>query len=103
MHTHVGAEEAFYVLSGQAAVWLGGDETIAGPGTFLLVPRGTPHGVRRLSDEAVRMVTLVSPSGMERFFEAVAQQGEEEVLADPARLVALAAEHGTEIVGDYPV
>ncbi len=103
LHTHVGAEEAFYVLSGRAAVWVDGDETVAGPGTFLLVPRGTPHGLRRLSDEAVRMVTLVSPAGLERFFEAVVQQGEEELLADPERLVALAAEHGTDIVGDYPV
>jgi mannose-6-phosphate isomerase-like protein (cupin superfamily) len=83
-------------------VWLDGAETIAGPGAFLLVPRGTPHGLRRLSEEAVRMVPLVSPAGMERFFDAVVQQGEEELLVDPERLVALAAEHGTEIVGDYP-
>jgi hypothetical protein len=48
------------------------------------------------------MVTVVSPAGMERFFEAVVRQGEEALLSEPERLVALAAEHGTEIVDDYP-
>jgi hypothetical protein len=48
------------------------------------------------------MLTLVSPSGLQRFFEAVVQQGEAELLAQPGRLVALAAEFGTEILGDYP-
>jgi mannose-6-phosphate isomerase-like protein (cupin superfamily) len=103
LHSHTDAEEAFYVLSGRAGVWLDGAETEAGAGTFLLVPRGTPHALRRLSDEAVRMLTLVSPAGMERFFAAVVEEGEESLLADPERLIALAAAHGTEILGDHPL
>ena len=54
-------------------------------------------------DEPVRMLTLVSPAGMESFFATVVHQGERELLADPDRLVELAAEHGTQILGDYPV
>src|SRR3712207_2591010 len=61
LHSHTGAEEAFYVLSGRAAVWVDGAESEASAGSFLLVPRGTPHALRRLSDEAVLMMTLVSP------------------------------------------
>jgi mannose-6-phosphate isomerase-like protein (cupin superfamily) len=102
LHAHPAAEEAFYVLNGQVAVWLGGGETVAGAGAFLLVPRGEPHGLRRLSDEPVRMLTLASPAGMEHFFAAVVREGEEALLADPDRLVELAAAHGTEILGDYP-
>ena len=102
LHTHTSAEEAFYVLSGEVAVWLDGAESVARPGAFLLVPRGAAHGLRRVSDEAVRMVTIVSPSGLEGFFEAVVEQGEEALLDDPERLVALAAAFGTEILGDYP-
>ena len=102
LHAHTGAEEAFYVVAGRAAVWMDGAEIEAGPGSFMLVPRGAPHALRRLGDDAVHMLTLVSPAGMERFFEAVVGQGEEELLADPERLVALAAEHGKEILGDYP-
>ena len=103
LHTHTAADEAFYVLSGEVAAWLDGAETLVRPGAFLLVPRGAPHGLRRVSDEAVRMLTLVSPAGMEQFFAAVVREGEESLLADPDRLVELAATHGTEIVGDYPL
>ena len=79
-----------------------GAEIEARPGTFLLVPRGTPHALRRLTEEPVRMLTLISPPGLERFFEAVVQEGEEALLAKPERLLQLAAAYGTEIVGDYP-
>ena len=48
------------------------------------------------------MLTLISPPGLERFFEAVVQEGEEALLAEPERLLQLAAAYGTEIVGDYP-
>lgn len=102
LHTHTGAEEAFYVLSGRAAVWADGGESEAVPGSFVLVPRGTPHALRRLGDDPVRMLTVVSPAGMERFFAAVVHQGEDELLADPARLAALAAKHGTQVLGDHP-
>jgi hypothetical protein len=68
LHRHTRAEEAFYVLSGRLAVWLDGTEQVAEPGAFLLVPRGVPHAARRVTDEPVRMLTLVSPSGLQRFF-----------------------------------
>ena len=102
LHTHTTADEAFYVLSGRVAVWLDGAETEAVPGAFVLVPRGRPHALRRLTDEPVRMLTVVAPAGMEQFFQAVVNAGEEQLVADPERLVALAAEHGTEILGDHP-
>lgn len=102
LHRHTSAEEAFYVLSGRVAAWLGEGETEAGPGTFLLVPRGTPHALRRVGTDPVRMITVVSPAGMEGFFAAVEREGEDELLAHPERLVALAAAFGTEVLGDHP-
>ncbi|WP_233491214.1 cupin domain-containing protein [Blastococcus sp. TBT05-19] len=102
LHRHTAAEEAFYVLSGRAAVWQDGVESETGPGAFLLIPRGRPHALRRIGDEPVRFLTLVSPAGMERFFQAVVDVGEDALLADPDRLLELAAEHGTDILGDHP-
>ena len=102
LHTHVDAEEAFYVLAGEVEAWIDGATSSAGPGSFLVVPRGVAHGLRRLSDEPVRMLTLISPPGFEKVFEAVVEEGEATLLEDPERLVALAARFGTEIVGDYP-
>jgi hypothetical protein len=57
---------------------------------------------RRVTDQHVRMLTVVSPSGLQRFFESGVRVGEEELLAHPARLVALAAKFGSEILGEYP-
>lgn len=102
LHTHVDAEEAFYVLDGEVEAWLDGATRVAGPGSFLVVPRGVPHGLRRVSTEPVRMLTLISPPGFEKLFDAVVADGEEELLANPERLVALAARFGTEVIGDYP-
>lgn len=102
LHAHACAEEAFYVLAGRAAAWLDGERTEVGAGDFLLVPRGTPHALKRLSDEPVRMLTVISPAGLQDFFAAVVAQGEDELLADPERLVALAAEYDTQILGDCP-
>ena len=39
---------------------------------------------------------------MQRFFESVVSEGEEELLAHPERLAVLAAEFGSAIIGDYP-
>ena len=103
LHTHPDAEEVFYVLGGLVEVWADGVVSEASAGAFIVVPRDVPHGLRRLSSEPVRMLTLVSPPGFERIFEAVAKHGEEELLADPDRLIALAAQYGTTIVGDYPL
>lgn len=64
--------------------------------------RGVPRALRRLSAEPVQMLTIVSPPGFERIFQAVATIGEDELLADPERLAALAAQHGAEILRLMP-
>src|SRR5512144_1421962 len=103
LHRHLDAEEAFYVLSGQVAVWVEAAERVVGPDTFLLVPRGAAHALRRAAEEPVRMLTLVSPPGLQDFFTAVAREGESALVADPPRLARLAVAFGSEILGEYPV
>ena len=102
LHRHYEAEEAFYVLDGEVEIWVEGETRVASGGAFIVVPRAVSHGLRRVSSRPARMLTLISPPGFEAIFAAVAEQGEEELLADPERLVQLAARFGTEIVGDYP-
>ena len=86
LHLHTREEEAFYVLSGRLAVWAEGTETIVQPG----------------SAAPARMLTLISPAGLHAFFETVVREGEARLSGDPERLMALAAQFGSEILGDYP-
>lgn len=102
LHSHAGAEESFYVLAGEVELWADDSTSSAGAGTFITVPRGVVHGLRRISDEPVRMLTIISPPGFERIFAEVVRRGEDELLAHPDELVELAERLGTTIVGDYP-
>jgi mannose-6-phosphate isomerase-like protein (cupin superfamily) len=43
LHLHRDAAEAFYVLEGEYLMFLEDQQTLCPPGTFVYVPRATPH------------------------------------------------------------
>ena len=45
-HLHHIEDEAFYVLDGEFTFVADGKKTILGPGGYILLPRGIPHGIR---------------------------------------------------------
>jgi mannose-6-phosphate isomerase-like protein (cupin superfamily) len=65
-HVHHDREEAFYVLEGRVTFLAGEERLTVEPGAFLLVPRGTMHGIR--SEGEARLLIMHSPGGFERFF-----------------------------------
>ncbi|MDH4309379.1 MAG: hypothetical protein OEX04_18060, partial [Acidimicrobiia bacterium] len=54
-----------------------------GPGAFVFMPRGTAHCFQNLEDRPSRILVLLTPAGMERFFEEHANLPSGPV--DPAR------------------
>jgi mannose-6-phosphate isomerase-like protein (cupin superfamily) len=66
-HVHQHTEESFYVLDGIFTFTLGTDEVEVGPGSFVLVPRGTRH-VMRAAAGGGRLLTLWAPAGPEAMF-----------------------------------
>jgi mannose-6-phosphate isomerase-like protein (cupin superfamily) len=94
LHVHHGSDECFYVLRGEATVFMPGVERTIRPGDFLLAPRGIPH-TYRVGDEPCHWLVVSQPAGFERFVEAVARLDE----PGPERLAAIAAEHDIEILG----
>ena len=66
-HVHDRAVECFYVLDGRYRLTVSGAEHEAGPGDFLLIPRGAPHGFEVLEGEA-RALVLFAPAGFEQVF-----------------------------------
>jgi quercetin dioxygenase-like cupin family protein len=43
LHVHHDEDEAFYILEGRAEVHCGNEVFAAGPGSFVMLPRGIPH------------------------------------------------------------
>jgi quercetin dioxygenase-like cupin family protein len=66
-HVHPDEDDAFYVLEGELTFRLGddGEEVVAGPGTFVLVPPGLRHGFVNRSESPVRMLNLHAPAGFD--------------------------------------
>jgi quercetin dioxygenase-like cupin family protein len=67
LHTHAHEDEAFYVLDGRLTFRAGQQTLRAEPGAFVFLPRGVSHGFM-FETETVRMLTLLSPGGLDRYF-----------------------------------
>ncbi len=66
-HIHREHEEAFQVLEGSFDFLMGDREVEATQGSFVLVPRGTPHLMRARAGGGA-LLTLWAPGGLEEMF-----------------------------------
>lgn len=71
-HRHPGAVEGFYVLEGICSFNALGKSLVAGPGTFVLLPRGLPHSFSVDSAQA-RVLNCYAPAGFELVVMSLAQ------------------------------
>ncbi len=96
-HIHHREDEAFYILDGEFEIECDCEIFRAGPGTFVLLPKGPPHRFQNLSDKPGRILTIRSPGGVEVFFEhlsALAEGGPPE----PQKLEELTERFGIELL-----
>lgn len=104
MHVHQREDEAFFVLEGQVRFHCDGREVVAGPGSYVFLPRGVRHTFRVEGDEDAHMLTLLSPGGGERFFVDAGREPEGPGLPPPGPpdielLKQVSEDYGNEIVG----
>lgn len=71
-HIHHGHDETFYIVDGVFEFAIAADVTLLQPGSFLYVPRGTPHGFRNASDATGRMVGTFNPARFAHYFRELA-------------------------------
>ena len=103
-HVHHADDEAFYVLAGALRGFCGDRSWRATPGSFVWLPHGIPHGYAVDGDETLRVLTIIVPSGFERFIAEVGEPARARVVPPPAqpdveKLVVVAPKYGMEILG----
>jgi quercetin dioxygenase-like cupin family protein len=96
LHRHAGMDEAIYVLDGELRVRIGADVHPAPAGAFVFIPRGIAHAWQAVGAVPARFFAIVTPAGLEHFFERMAADDRP---ADPAAIAALASAVGMEIIG----
>jgi quercetin dioxygenase-like cupin family protein len=62
-HVHQSEDEAFYVLEGGVTVVHEGKTIETGPGGYIFLERGVPHGFRNSRDTTARLLIHAIPGG----------------------------------------
>lgn len=89
-HVHKTEEEAIYILEGETEI-LVGERTVEGtPGSFVVVPRGTVHGVTSKGPVPAKALLIFSPPGIEGLFAEVDGQ------TDMNKIMAAVGRYNTE-------
>lgn len=97
LHVHAAEDEAWYVLEGRLRFRLGTGLHAAPAGSFVFVPRGTPHCFQNVGSEPARILVLFTPAGMERFFDRFAALPDGADIPEAFR--SIGREVGMDVVG----
>ena len=71
-HIHANEDETSFVIEGEIGVMIGEEEFRAGPGSYVLKPRGIVHAFWNPGPETARVLEIISPAGFEWYFEELA-------------------------------
>ena len=107
-HLHHVEDEAFFVLDGEYTFICDGVKTVLGPGGYIFLPRGIPHGIRVSSSTPATMLILAMPgAGFVGMMEEMARPALERVLPkltqpDLEKLGRLCAKYQIDVLGPLP-
>ncbi len=99
LHLHRNVDEAFYVLDGAYDFYCGTERIEAGPGAFVLLPRGVPHRYRTGASGG-RVLMFFSPGGTEDYFREIAIAMSSTGTSEHT-LAELAHHHGIDLLDKY--
>ncbi len=100
-HVHHREDEAFYILEGKVLFEADGRTMEAAAGSWVTLPRGTRHSFKNVGETTARLLIVVHPSGLEKFFQEVGTPATDELAGPPPpdidKLLAVAPRYGLEI------
>jgi quercetin dioxygenase-like cupin family protein len=71
LHRHPHTDEGFYIAEGEMTFEIGGEERVAGAGSFVFIPRGTVHTAYVSGTGPMRGLLILSPGDAEHIVEPV--------------------------------
>jgi quercetin dioxygenase-like cupin family protein len=92
-HTHSHEDEYSFVIEGTIGVLIGDEEFRATAGDLVLKPRGIPHMFWNPTDKPAKVLEIISPAGLEKFFVGVGE-AQRSGGTSPQTLGPLLARHG---------
>ncbi len=99
LHRHSREDEWFYVLEGEITWQVDGERHTGGPGCSAYAPRGTAHAFQNFHDHPARLLVMVTPAGLDRFFEDVSAANRGLSQPDFGRVEQLMTDYGMELLG----
>jgi mannose-6-phosphate isomerase-like protein (cupin superfamily) len=91
-HLHRGMEESFFVLDGEFTVPVGEETIPAGPGSYVLVPRGTRHTISAGAGGGRLLVLMVPGNDWHEMFFELANLPPDSI-TDPTVRAAISAKY----------
>jgi quercetin dioxygenase-like cupin family protein len=102
-HIHSREIESFYILEGSLSFWLSDRKLTGSAGCLVIAPPGHTHAFKNEGDVPVRVLLLITPAGLEEFFQEVGVPIEEEsalsehfTLKNLQRMITTASKYGVE-------
>ena len=102
-HIHHREEESFYLQQGTLTIQVGRQTLHATPGDCVYLPRGIMHCFKNTGNVDAKFLVVVTPAGLENFFEEAFHPAADRCAAPPLiteaildRLLMAAAKHGLE-------
>src|SRR5262249_32955567 len=96
LHTHQRETEATYVLEGTLWVQVGKRVTKLGPGQTIVKPVGVPHTCWNEGRHPARFLDVVTPGGLEPWYEEIAAIVPARGEVDVARILEVSRRYGLE-------
>ena len=96
LHRHTHEDEITHVLEGQIGVRQGDEVSSAGPGTYVIKPRGVFHTFWNAGATPARLIEIIAPGGFEQYFEELQRLIPSDGPPDMGSIIALAGRYGLE-------
>jgi quercetin dioxygenase-like cupin family protein len=72
-HRHAREDEFSFVIEGEVGARVGEQESVVGPGAYVVKPRGVLHTFWNPTDRPARLLEIISPAGFERYFARLSE------------------------------